>query len=284
MTLVVLPPFWARWWFRAGALLLLASAAALALRRRLSVVRLQAELKAAHDVQMAVMPNADPTVPGFDVSGACTPASEVSGDFFDYFPLEDDGHPLGIVVDDVSGKAMRAAMNALLTSGMVSVQAESAASLARAMTKVNRALHRKALRHTFTALCLAALDHGRRELTFVNAGLCPPLLRRDDAVAELDSTGPSLPLGALADTTYASRTVALQSGDVVVLHTDGLPEAVDGSGRQYGYERLQRRLAALDPVRLSAAGIRDALLHDVARFAAGSSRHDDAAVVVVKAL
>jgi len=263
---------------------LLAGGAALALRRRLQVVRLETELKAAHDVQMAVMPAADPAVPGFDVSGACTPASEVSGDFFDYFPLDGVGGPLGIVVGDVSGKAMRAAMNALLTSGMVSVQAESAATLALAMTKVNRALHRKALRHTFTALCLAALDHDRRELTFVNAGLCPLLLRRDDVVGELDSTGPSLPLGALADTAYASRTVALLPGDVVVLHTDGLPEAVDGGGRPYGYERLQRRLAALDPLRLSAAGIRDALLADVARFAAGSRRQDDVAVVVVKAL
>jgi serine phosphatase RsbU (regulator of sigma subunit)/ligand-binding sensor domain-containing protein len=284
VTLVVLPPFWATWWFRAGGLLLLATAAALALRRRLQVVRLQAELKAAHDVQMAVMPNADPEVPGFDVSGTCAPASEVSGDFFDYFPLDGDGQPLGIAVGDVSGKAMRAAMNALLTSGMVSVQAESAGSLAQAMTKVNRALHRKALRHTFTALCLAALDHRRRELTFVNAGLCPPLLRRNDEVNEIDSVGPSLPLGALAETTYDSRTVALASGDVVVLYTDGLPEAVAADGRQYGYERLRSRLAALDPLRLSAAGIRDALLADVTRFAAGSNRHDDVAVVVVKAL
>ncbi len=80
------------------------------------------------------------------------------------------------------------------------------------------------------------------------------------------------------------NTVPLHTGDVVVLYTDGLPEADDADGRQYGYERLRDRLAVLDPLHLSAAGIRDALLGDVARFAAGSSRHDDVAVVVVKAL
>ncbi len=283
LRLTVEPPFWATWWSRIGAALLLAGLAALALHRRVAHVRVVAELKAAHDAQMAIMPHASPSVAGFDIAGCCVAANEVGGDFFDYLRLGGDDGPLCIAIGDVSGKAMGAAMSAVMASGVVAARADSAEPLAEAMTAINRVLHRKAPQHMFTALCLAAIDEGARTLTFVNAGLCPPLLKRGGGAVELTSVGPSLPLGPIADTAYESRTVPLAPGDVVVLHTDGIPEATDHAGEFYGYERVQAQLARLD-AGAGAAGIRDAILADVARFAGGSHRHDDMAVVVVKCL
>jgi phosphoserine phosphatase RsbU/P len=178
---------------------------------------------------------------------------------------------------------MGAAMSAVMTSGMVAARTAGADSLAEVMTVINQVLHRKAPKHMFTALCLATIENDPRTLTFVNAGLCLPLRKRGAAVTELESSGPTLPLGPIADTAYESRTVPLERGDVVVLYTDGLPEATGTSGEQYGYERLQHSLARLDTSASGAATIRDAVLADVARFAAGSHRHDDMAVVVIKA-
>jgi serine phosphatase RsbU (regulator of sigma subunit) len=231
---------------------------------------------------MAIMPHADPEIPGFDISGVCVAANEVGGDFFDYLRLGGAGGPPCVAVGDVSGKAMGAAMNAVMASGMVALQADGAGSLADVMTAINRVLHRKAPRHMFTALCLAALDRDAQTLTFVNAGLCPPLLRTGAGVRELEGAGPALPLGAFPDTRYEARTVALAPGAVVVLYTDGVPEARDRRGAEYGYERLAHFLAGLDTASLAARDIAAAIVADVARFAAGSRRHDDQAVVVVK--
>jgi ligand-binding sensor domain-containing protein len=281
--LTVTPPFWATWWFRVASLLVLAAVVAATLGRHVSHVRVVAELKTAHDAQMAIMPHSDPVVPGLDISGVCVAANEVGGDFFDYLHLGGADGPPCIAVGDVAGKAMSAAMRAVMASGMVAVQTEGNDSLANVMTTINRVLYRKAPKHLFTALCLVAIEPSTRAMTFVNAGLCPPLLKLGPQVTELEPSGPTLPLGSLADTRYQARTVAFEPGSVVVLFTDGVPEALDRHGAEYGFERLARFLAALDTATLPAREIAAAIVHDVARFAGGSRCRDDQAIVVVKA-
>jgi sigma-B regulation protein RsbU (phosphoserine phosphatase) len=280
----VLPPFWATWWFRALALALVLGAVALVWRRHVRGVRLRAELRAAHDAQMAIMPRGDPALDGFEVSGACVPANEVGGDFFDYVWLDGAARRLGIVVGDVSGKGMESAMAAAMSSGMVHACLLAGTPPAAAMTSVNRSVHRKVGRHMFTALCLAALDPARRAVELANAGVCPPMLRRGGEVTELESPGPSLPLGAFPATAYGSREVALEPGDVLVLFTDGMPEATNRAGAEYGYDALRAFLAALPAAGLSARDIRQALVDEIARFARGSHRQDDMTLVVVKSL
>jgi serine phosphatase RsbU (regulator of sigma subunit) len=282
LLVTVAPPLWATWWFRGGSLLAVAALFTLAYRRRLRNVRLRAELATAHEAQMAIMPRQDPAVAGFEISGACVPAHEVGGDFFDYLTLPAGDGRFCIEVGDISGKAMRAAMTAVMASGMVATQAESSGSLAEIATRVNRTLHRKAERPMFAAVCLVALDGERRALRFVNAGLCPPLLRQGGEVRELEGAGPRLPLGALRDTAYLESRVALAVGDVLLLHSDGVPEATDAAGQPFGYERLAALLAHLDTAALSAREITRAVLDEVARFTAGSHLRDDVAVVAVK--
>ena len=109
LTIIITPPFWKTWWFILLCTLILSAVAFLAYQRRLRTVRMKTELQAAHDAQMSIMPQADPDIPGFDISGECIPTSEVGGDFFDYIWLDKAKTKFAIAVGDVSGKAMAAA-------------------------------------------------------------------------------------------------------------------------------------------------------------------------------
>jgi len=278
----VLPPIWATWWFRALALAAAAALVLLAWARHARGIRLRAELAAAHDAQMAIMPHADPALEGFEIAGVCVPADEVGGDFFDYVWLDGAPPSLCVVVGDVAGKGMRSAMAAALVSGMAHAQLRSGTPLAEAMTRVNRAVHRKLERPLFAALCLARLDPARRRLELANAGICPPLLRRGERIVELEAEGPTLPLGSFPATEYRSRAIDLERGDLLVLYTDGAPEAIDRTGAQYGYDALRGYVAALPAARSSARQVLRALIDEHARFARGSHRLDDTTLVVVK--
>ena len=278
----VLPPYWATWSFRGVVIVLGAFLVALAWARHTRAIRLRAELRAAHDAQMALMPQSDPDLPGFEISGVCVPANEVGGDFFDYVWLDGEPSRLCVVVGDVSGKGMQSAMAAAMSSGMVHVQLRAGAPLAEAMTRVNRSVHRKVERPMFTALCLALLDPARRTLELVNAGVCPPLLKRDGDVRELEAAGFTLPLGALPATEYRGREFELRKGDVVLFFTDGAPERTDRGGVQYGYDAMRAFLVSLPTAALDSRAIRQAVVEELARFSGGSHREDDMTLVVVR--
>jgi serine phosphatase RsbU (regulator of sigma subunit) len=282
MRIRITPAVWETWYFRSGAVLLLALVAVLLYRRRLKTIRMKAELLAAHDTQMSIMPHEDPRVPGCDVSGICIPANEVGGDFFDYLWLGDGADRFGIVVGDVSGKAMRAAMTAVMASGIVNAEARSGKGIAEILSMTNRLLYSKTDRRVFTALCLLVLERGRRSVRFANAGLVRPILIDASGPRSLEAAGSPHPLGMLAETEYREEAVAVNQGDVLLLQTDGLLEAQDHNRNLYGEERLYAALRSLDTGRLSSREIRDALLADVRRFVGAAHQYDDMAVVVVK--
>ncbi len=282
--IVVTPPVWGTWWFRLAAGLGLAAAVLAAFRRRMRTVRLAAAMRAAHDAQMAVMPHEDPEVEGFEVSGICIPALDVGGDFFDYVTSGEPGGKLGIVVGDVSGKGTPAAMAAAMSGGMVGALVRRGEPLEDVAEQVNGALRAKIGKRMFAAACLATLDPERRELTFVNAGLCEPLLRSGDTAAFLASEGSTFPLGAGARGRYRARTVSLSPGDVVVLYTDGVPEAAGRAGAPWGYDALAGFLRGLPAGSRTAREVRDAIVREVARVTGSARPADDVAVVVVRAL
>jgi ligand-binding sensor domain-containing protein len=280
--LVILPPVWATWWFRLLAGLSATALLYVAVRHRVHNERLRAALKAAHDAQMALLPQEAPKIDGFDIAGVCLPAAEVGGDFFDYIPLDGDRFPLAIAVGDVSGKGTRAAMAAAVSSGMVNAHAGSAVSPATIMTRLNGTIRHKVQKQMFTALCLTSLEARGRGISFVNAGLCEPLMKKGNEVTYLASEGPTFPLGSLAGTQYQSRNVPLSPGDVVVLYTDGVPEAPGPDGEPWGYDALAAFLSALRTSGLSAAAIAEALIQEVRRVSRHEDQRDDIAVVIVK--
>ena len=278
----IAPPLWATWWFRTLAAALAIAVVLLALRSRTSQVRMRTELRAAHDAQMAIMPQADPDFDGFDISGVCIPASEVGGDFFDYIRLEAQPRRLWVAVGDVVGKAMPAAMTAVMSDGMLVAEIGQGVAVEQVLTSLNCSLYDKVGKRIFTALCLMELDGASGAMTFANAGLSEPLLRRGDLVEYLSPPGPHLPLAALSDTRYQSRSLDLAVGDVLVVFSDGLPEARGPAGELQGYDALCGLLASLPTGNLKAAQIRDSILADVRRFTGGTRQSDDITLVVVK--
>ena len=282
LRIIVTPPFWATWWFRLLSAGLLAAIAVVVIQNRLRGIRMKTELVAAHDAQMAILPQTTPEVAGFDISGVCVPANEVGGDFFDYFWLEGEPRRLCVVVGDVAGKAMSAAMNAVMSDGMVFSRARQGGSVEEIMCSLNSSIHHKVGERMFTALCLVVLEPETRSLTFSNAGLCEPLHKTAGSVEYLESPGARFPLGAVRDTAYESRTLSLAPGDIVVLFSDGVPEARDRAGDLYGYDAPRELLARLDTSDLEASQIKDAIVEDVYRCCNSDRLSDDMAVVVIK--
>jgi ligand-binding sensor domain-containing protein/serine phosphatase RsbU (regulator of sigma subunit) len=282
--ITITPPFWGTWWFRAAVILIVVMLAILWYQRRLRTVRMTAELLAARDAQMSIMPHADPSVEGFDISGVCIPASEVGGDFFDYFWLNDSKTRFGIAIGDVSGKAMKAAMIAVMSNGMIATKANESFSPGEALTGLNRPLYSKTGEEIYTALWLAALDVREKTFTYSNAGFLDPLLITERKVRMIESSGPRLPLGALQDTKYEEGSIRFGAGDVMVLFTDGITEARNGEKEFYNYSSLRKLLEGIDTSAMSAKEIKARIIDDVKRFVGSAPQFDDMTVVVVKAL
>lgn len=244
--------------------------------------RLEQELKVAHDMQMGLMPRSDPVVSGFDIAAACIPANEVGGDFYDYVWLDEKKTRLGIAVADVSGKAMKAAMTAVLTSGMLYSEVQKNASPRTVLRSINHPLYLRSDKRVFTALAFAVIDLKTRGLTYSCAGQTPPMLVRKGKVEELKVKGLRLPLGIKDDLNYGELKVRLAKGDLLVFYTDGVVEAMNAEGDMYGFERLTKSLLSLKDV--SAALVRDNLLAEITSHTGNAPQHDDMTIVAVRVL
>jgi ligand-binding sensor domain-containing protein len=282
VAVTITPPYWQTWWFRLLAAIVIGGSVLWVYRRRLRLIRMAAELRAAHEIQMAIMPQQDPPVPGFDISGICIPANQVGGDFFDYTWLGTNQEQFGIIIGDVSGKAMRAAMTAVMVSGIVYAEAAEGKNIAEALTRSNRLLYPKIDRQTFTALCVAALDLKNKVMRFTIAGLDKPLLKSGEEWRALNSSGTPYPLGLREQHTYEEQQVQLQAGDCVILRTDGLHDAMNRSREFYGEDRLLQFLARLEVGARTAREIRDAIVADVQAFTGDMHHYDDMTVIVIK--
>jgi len=244
--------------------------------------RLDAELHAARDMQAGLLPKEDPLMDGFEVSGVCVPANEVGGDFFDYVWLDDKNRKLGIAVADVSGKAMKAAITAVMTSGMIYQEVSNDESPKKILRNVNRPLYLRIDPRMFTAALFAVLDTKKKELRFSNAGQVHPLLKRGQRVSALEVRGARLPLGVKADVLYQEMNLKLRRGDVVVLYTDGVPEAMDANEEFLGFDRFQAVVGSSGE--MSAKQMVEHLVEEVRSFTSNAPQHDDMTIVVVKAL
>ena len=193
---------------------------------------LEQEYKNARELQQILVPEALPEIPGFRLTSAYRPAQEVGGDFFQVIPLEGqhDGSTL-IVLGDVSGKGLKAAMTVSLIIGALRTLAESSASPARILEGLNRRLHGR-LEGGF-ATCIALRLDANGGCMLATAGHPAPFLNRQELVLP-----GALPLGILAHTEYQEIAQHLRPGDHLALYTDGLLEARNAAGELYGFERL----------------------------------------------
>ena len=198
-------------------------------------LRLERELKLAREVQDSLLPDALPVISGFSLAADWRSALEMAGDFYDIFSLPDGRW--GIVVADVSDKGAAAAMYMAMTRSLIRMSAVNYSSPAGVLSDVNQQLLAHSSSDMFVTVFYAALDPESKELMYANAGHNPPLLRRAGGEIErLTRTGMALSLMEFA--TLTDGSVSFASGDLLVIYTDGVTEAINDQNEQYGLDGL----------------------------------------------
>ncbi|MDT5159390.1 MAG: phosphoserine phosphatase RsbU/P [Acidobacteriota bacterium] len=241
--------------------------------------RLEAQLEVARQVQLALLPERDPVVEGFDISAYNFSTEEVSGDYYDFVkPYEDH---LGLVIADVSGKGVPASllMAFLRASLRAAIHIGYAPNVA--MGKVNYLLWESIEQHQFVTAFYGMLDSTNRTLAFVNAGHNPMLVLNADGSSRFVERG-GLPLGLFKDTRYYEYYLPIDAGQTLVLYTDGATEAQSLDGAEYGRDRLVEAVLASRERR--AREMIDYIYNDIFEWTGGRGSSDDVTFVIIKAL
>ena len=240
--------------------------------------RIQAQLEIARQVQLELLPAADPIVDGFDISAYVFPTEEVSGDYYDWVRVFDD--QIGIVVADAVGKGIPAAllMSFLRASLRSCVQIGYAPHIA--FSTVSSLLRDSIEDNQFITAIYGILDSTNRTFVFSNAGHNPPLLIKPDGEYRFVEYG-DMPLGMFDDLHYHQHFIRFDEGQVMVIYTDGITEAANPNGEEYGQERLAKRV--LDGIGLPAKKLIDHIRKGVADFTESKFLDDDGTLFIVKA-
>jgi sigma-B regulation protein RsbU (phosphoserine phosphatase) len=237
--------------------------------------KMDEELAIARDLQQALLPNPDKSLPFVTACSRNLPCREVGGDYFDYFDME--GGRLGFALGDVAGKGMPAALLTSMIQGIFSAQTLLDLTPPSIISNVNRNLVRRGTGNRFVTFFFGILAPDG-DCTYTNAGHNPPfVLRRDGSLCELTEGG--IVLGLFADAQYESRTIKLEPGDHLVLYTDGVLEALNTAGEEFGERRLRD---LLQESRLcTTAEILARLQEAVTAFSANTPQHDDITMMVL---
>lgn len=250
----------------------------------LEKARMQQELQTARQMQTSLLPEVLPQVPGWDFAASWKPAREVAGDFYDFIPLTNGR--LGFVIADVCDKGMAAALFMAVTRSILRAILGNSPSLAEDIARANLSICADSKMGYFVTLFSAILDPAKRLLTYVNAGHNPPFLVRNapienrDPITQLTRTG--IALGVDCSLSYEQKTIDLSHGDLLVLYTDGITEAEDPTGEEFGIVRLQSVLSA--NINKNASAIAAAIENACMQFIDSPIPLDDITLMVVRCL
>lgn len=244
-------------------------------REALENARLEQDMRIAAEIQQALLPEANHAGGHYEASAATVPCRSIGGDFYDYIDLP--GGELGFALGDVAGKGAPAALLSAMLQGIFVAQTATTDDPAATMASINRALIRRAIEARFVTLFYAKLGRDGR-LTYCNAGHNPPLLVGRDGIRRLETGGPIL--GLFEGLTFEEETVTLAPGDVLVLFSDGVAEALSQEGEEYGEARILESLKASGST--DARAVLDSLLASVRNFTVGAPQSDDVTAMVVR--
>ncbi len=242
--------------------------------------RLERELMLARDIQRSLLPKTNPVIPGFDIASDWRSAREVSGDFYDFLSLPHG--KLGILIGDVSDKGVPAALFMALSRSLVRSGLLGANSPSEGLRRANRWIIKDTTSDMFLTLFYCVLDPLNQTLTYVNAGHNPPLVffHGEERCHYLDKHG--IALGILDNAEFEEHTVSLCPGDVVLLYTDGVTDAMNDDGVPFGEERL-RAVAAQDCT-LPALEIIHRINAAIAEHVGDAAAYDDATLMVLRCI
>lgn len=241
--------------------------------------RLQGQLEVARQVQLELLPARDPELAGYDISAYNYPTEEVSGDYYDWVQIFED--QIGLVIADVSGKGVPAALLMAFLRASLRAATHIGYSPHISMAKVNYLLWESIERNQFVTAFYGILDATNKTLSYTNAGHNPPLLLDKDGNAKFIDKG-SLPLGMFKDTRYHEYYLTTEPGDVLVLYTDGVTEAQNPKGEEFGRQRLAEAVRASQ--QLNARDLIAAVENEVLSWTGGIGATDDVTFFVIKAV
>lgn len=244
-------------------------------RETMEKARMEQEMRIAAEIQQALLPKAGRSGTFFRAAAASLPCRSIGGDFYDYVDLSNGS--LGFALGDVAGKGPPAALLSAMMQGIFAAQAASSDPPSLTVNRVNLALYRRGIESRFVTLMYGALYPDGR-LQYCNAGHNPPLVVGPTDFRRLERGGPIV--GLFEGATYEEETVTLESGDWLIVYSDGVSEALSAEGEEYGEARILscvRRNLAAEPQTLL-----DALFADVREFARGAAQNDDITAMVLR--
>jgi sigma-B regulation protein RsbU (phosphoserine phosphatase) len=241
------------------------------------------EFEIARSLQLSMLPECCPYVPGFEVQAKSLPAVRVGGDFYDFINL-DDGH-FGIVVGDVSGYGLPGALVMASAREVIRIYSELDPDPAAVMNRADARLKRDLTSHMFVSLLYGVLDIRQPTFKFCNAGLIEPALIRNGQARFINSPGSRLPLGKIPDGKYQPRMVRLKPHDTMVLATDGVVEAYGPDQKQFGFRRYLKTLVSAGnetEIQASVDDIISAVFNKLRQFVGEEGFPDDVTILTLK--
>ena len=245
-------------------------------------VAMKRDLEVARDIQSWLVPQSPPAVEGLDIAFASRPANTVAGDYYDILPLPATagaGPSVLLVVADVAGKGIPAGLLMAGFRSSLHALAGTTRDLSELMTRLNRSSFADSYggRH-FTTVFLAEYDAGSHSIAYINAGHNPPLLRSaSGTIAQLETGG--LPCGAFPNPSYEIGRLSAGPGDLLLIYTDGVVEAVNDAGEEYGLARLY---AFVRDGGGPSAGLQQRLFASIEAFTGRAPQHDDITAMVIQ--
>jgi sigma-B regulation protein RsbU (phosphoserine phosphatase) len=244
--------------------------------------RLDHDLEIARDIQRILLPAEAPAVNGFEISGINVPARQVSGDYFDYIKVDDQR--LGVAIADVSGKGVPASLIMAICRSVLRSQAAQNPSPADVLQKVNRQLYPDIKEDMFISMAYLILDHAHNGVILSRAGHDAPLLYKSSSQTVTPLKPPGMVLGidsgSVFDRLTSDVAVPLERDDCLVLYTDGVTEAIDTEGAEFGVERMIQSVCA--SAMSGAPAIVTRLIDDLRNFVGSQPQNDDITLIAIR--
>jgi len=244
--------------------------------------RLDHDLEIARDIQRILLPSEAPVVPGFEISGINIPARHVSGDYFDYITVDDDR--LGVAIADVSGKGVPASIIMAICRSVLRSQATGNSSPADVLQKVNRQLYPDIKEDMFISMAYVVLDHARGSVVLSRAGHDAPILF-DHAARTVTPVKPpgmvvGIDSGSVFDRITGDFALSLKRDDCLLLYTDGVTEALDAIGDEFGVDRMLECIRTSAPE--GAPAIITRVIDELRSFVGTQPQNDDITLIAIR--
>ncbi|GEM_PF-319622 len=242
--------------------------------------RIEKELDIARGIQQSFLPDFPPEIEGMDIAGLSLPAREVGGDFYDYIPLPDGRW--GLVIADVSGKGVPAALYMGISRTLVRANAATHSSVSGTICRANDMITESDHSSMFVTLFYGVLDVEEKTLTYVSAGHNHPVMLKHGSTDTILLKADGIALGVIQNIRLEEQKIQLDSGDILILYTDGVTETIDRAEQEFGEERLT--VLVQENSHRSSSELVELIKDEVIRFSEGQAQFDDITLMILKIL